>query len=67
MIRMITGKQACDLVEGDVITASNGENRTVYITFSAREGFFVTYQGGGSDRFHPYDLIDFPFPQPSRN
>jgi len=66
MERMITGKEASGLVQGDVIVASNGEHRTVDVTCHMKEGFFVTYAGGGSDRFEASDLIDFPFPQPCR-
>ena len=51
MERMITGKEASGLVQGDVIVASNGEHRTVDVTCHMKEGFFVTYAGGGSDRF----------------
>lgn len=66
MERMITGKEASGLVQGDVIIASNGSQRTVDVTCHMRAGFFVTYFGGGSDRFEAFDLIDFPFPQPER-
>ncbi|MCQ4273435.1 hypothetical protein NA655_20575 [Pseudomonas kuykendallii] len=66
MERMITGKEASGLVQGDVIVASSGEHRIVDVTCHMQEGFFVTYFGGGSDRFDISDLIDFPFPQPAR-
>ena len=66
MSRMITGKEASGLVQGDVIIASNGEHRTVDVTCHMKEGFFVTYFGGCSDRFDSSDLIDFPFPQEAR-
>lgn len=66
MNRMICGKEASGLVEGDVIIASNGEHRTVDVTCHLKEGFFVTYVGGGNDKFYPSDLIDFPFPQKAR-
>lgn len=66
MDRMISGKEASGLVQGDVIIASNGEHRAVDVTCHMKEGFFVTYAGGGSDRFDASDLIDFPFPQPER-
>lgn len=66
MERLITGKEASGLVQGDVIIATNGEYRTVDVTCHMKEGFFVTYLGGGNDRFEPSDLIDFPFPQVAR-
>lgn len=66
MARMIEGKEASGLVQGDVIIASNGEQRTVDMTCHLKEGFFVTYFGGGNDHFAPSDLIDFPFPQEAR-
>ncbi|TRL96990.1 hypothetical protein FNL65_29605 [Pseudomonas aeruginosa] len=66
MTRMIKGKEAVALVQGDVIIASNGEQRTVDVTCHLKEGFFVSYVGGGSDRFGALDLIDFPFAQPER-
>jgi hypothetical protein len=66
MASMIEGKEASGLVQGDVIIASNGEHRTVDVTCHMREGFFVTYFGGGNDQFDPCDLIDFPFAQEAR-
>lgn len=66
MTRMIQGKEASGLVQGDVIIASNGEHRTIDVTFHAADGCHVAYLGGGSDCFDPSDLIDFPYAQPAR-
>jgi hypothetical protein len=66
MTRMIEGKEASGLVQGDVIITRNGEHRTIDVTMHATDGFHVTYSGGGNDTFDSSDLIDFAYPQEAR-